>query len=172
MAKFCTECGKEISEGVAFCTECGAPADPKTQTNEPITEAKVKAEIPVNMPSAQNDQPRQTPPPPVQSEYARPVSDPESKVVSTGAYFWLMLLFSIPFLGFISCVLMSFAPKNKNLKHFSRATLIWTIIGLVTAGLLVAVIMMLANSLTDYLSGLVGGQFGGLKELFGNLGAK
>ena len=36
MAKFCTECGKEIADGVAFCTECGtkAPADPATATTE------------------------------------------------------------------------------------------------------------------------------------------
>lgn len=36
MAKFCTECGKEIADGVSFCTECGAKA-PDTPT------AKVEA---------------------------------------------------------------------------------------------------------------------------------
>ena len=49
MAKFCTECGKEIAQGVAFCTECGtkAPADPATATTETVTEAKeTKVETP------------------------------------------------------------------------------------------------------------------------------
>ncbi len=27
MAKFCTNCGKEIAEGNAVCTECGTPVD-------------------------------------------------------------------------------------------------------------------------------------------------
>ena len=29
MAKFCTNCGAEISEGYAFCEQCGTPVDEK-----------------------------------------------------------------------------------------------------------------------------------------------
>lgn len=25
MVRFCTNCGKEIADGIAFCTECGTP---------------------------------------------------------------------------------------------------------------------------------------------------
>ena len=110
MAKFCTECGKEIAQGVAFCTECGtkAPADPETATTETVTEAKdTKVEPPVvHTPPAQSYQAQQT--------YTQPAPDPASKVVGTGAYFGLLLLFAIPIIGQIACLIMAFAPKNKN----------------------------------------------------------
>ena len=124
MAKFCTECGKEIAAGVAFCTECGtkAPADPVSATTETVTEAKdTKVETPVvHTPPAQSY--------PAQQTYTHPAPDPTSKVVGTGAYFGLMLLFAIPIIGQIACLIMAFAPKNKNIKHFARAQLIWTVI--------------------------------------------
>lgn len=166
MAKFCTECGKEIADGVAFCTECGtkAPADPATATTETVTEAKdTKVEIPVvHTPPAQSYQAQQT--------YTQPAPDPASKVVGTGAYFGLMLLFAIPIIGQIACLIMAFAPKNKNIKHFARAQLIWMVIAVVLLGILVAVISLLTNSLMDYINQLTDGQFSDFGDLFGQLG--
>jgi len=51
MAKFCTNCGKEIADGVAFCTECGtpAPADTPQQAPKPqetATEQTIQAPNP------------------------------------------------------------------------------------------------------------------------------
>ena len=166
MAKFCTECGKEIKEGVAFCTECGtkAPADPAPSVTETVTEAKdTKVETPVvHTPPAQSYQAQQT--------YTQPAPDPTSKVVGTGAYFGLMLLFAIPIIGQIACLIMAFAPKNKNIKHFARAQLIWMVIAVVLLGILVAVISLLTNSLMDYINQLTDGQFSDFGDLFGQLG--
>ena len=192
MAKFCTECGKEIREGVAFCTECGAkaPADPAVETTETVTEAKeTKVETPVvHTPPAQSYQPQQQiPPQPPQQAYpqpqqvyaqpayqqpiyAQPAADPTTKVASTGTYFGLMLLFALPIIGFIACIIMAFAPKNKNIKHFARAMLIWTIIGLVIGGLLVAGLMALSNVLTDLMNQATGGELGELIDQLGGLG--
>ena len=192
MAKFCTECGKEIREGVAFCTECGAkaPADPAVETTETVTEAKeTKVETPVvHTPPAQSYQPQQQIPPqppqqaypqpqqvyaqPVYQQpiYAQPAADPTTKVASTGTYFGLMLLFALPIIGFIACIIMAFAPKNKNIKHFARAMLIWTIIGLVIGGLLVAGLMALSNVLTDLMNQATGGELGELIDQLGGLG--
>ena len=168
MAKFCTKCGKEIKEGVAFCTECGtkAPADPAPSVTEAVTEAAtVKVETPVvHTPTAQTGyQPQQT-------YTAPPAADPTNKVVGTGAYFGLMLLFAIPIIGQIACLIMAFAPKNKNIKHFARAMLIWTVIAIVLIGILVAVISLLTNSLMDYINQLTDGQFSDFGDLFGQLG--
>ena len=162
MAKFCTECGKEIAQGVAFCTECGtkAPADPATATNETVTEAKdTKVETPVvHTPPAQNYQEQQI--------YTQPAPDPASKVVGTGAYFGLMLLFAIPIIGQIACLIMAFAPKNKNIKHFARAQLIWMIIGIILAALVIGGIVLLVNTFSDYIAEATGGEFNGLGDLF------
>ena len=187
MAKFCTECGKEIAAGVAFCTECGAkaPADPAVETTETVTEAKeTKVETPVvHTPPAQSYQAQQQIPPqppqqaypqpqqvyaqPVyQQTYTQPAPDPASKVVGTGAYFWLMLLFTIPIIGFISCLIMAFAPKNKNIKHFARAQLIWMIIGIIIAALVIGGIFLLINTFSDYIAEAIGGEFNGLGDLF------
>ena len=166
MAKFCTECGKEIAQGVAFCTECGtkAPADPATATTETVTEAKdTKVEPPVvHTPPAQSYQAQQT--------YTQPAPDPTSKVVGTGAYFGLMLLFAIPIIGQIACLIMAFAPKNKNIKHFARAQLIWMVIAIVLIGILVALLSVLTNTLMDFIKESIGGEFSNLGDIFSNLG--
>lgn len=57
----------------------------------------------------------------------------EDNLVGKGPFFWLLLLFSIPFFGFIASIVFSCAPRNKSLKNFSRAVLIWYIIGIVIA---------------------------------------
>ena len=162
MAKFCTECGKEIEAGVAFCTECGtkAPADPATATTETVTEAKdTQVETPVvHTPPAQSYQAQQT--------YTQPAPDPTSKVVGTGAYFGLMLLFAIPIIGQIACIIMAFAPKNKNIKHFARAMLIWMVIGIIIAALVIGGIVLLVNTFSDYIAEVTGGEFNGLGDLF------
>ena len=166
MAKFCTECGKEIADGVAFCTECGtkAPADPVTATTETVTEAKeTKVETPVvHTPPAQSHQAQQT--------YTQPAPDPASKVVGTGAYFGLMLLFAIPIIGQIACLIMAFAPKNKNIKHFARAQLIWMVIAIVLIGILVALLSVLTNTLMDFIKESIGDEFSNWGDIFSNLG--
>ena len=44
MAKFCTNCGKDIPEGIAFCTECGTKApEPKAVPEQPAEVAENKA---------------------------------------------------------------------------------------------------------------------------------
>ena len=166
MAIFCTECGKEIAAGAAFCTECGTkvPADPTTATTKTVTEAKdTKVEPPVvHTPPAQSYQAQQT--------YTQPAPDPASKVVGTGAYFWLMLLFAIPIIGQIACLIMAFAPKNKNIKHFARAQLIWMVIGIVLIGILVALLSVLTNMLMDFIKESIGGEFSNWGDIFSNLG--
>lgn len=131
MTKFCTKCGKEIAADMAFCTECSAkaPAAPEIKAAEPVTEAtqprvETKVETPVHTPSAQTYQAQQTYTTPSQTTYAPPAPDLTSKVVGTGAYFGLMLLFALPVIGFIACIIMAFAPKNNNIKHYARPTLI------------------------------------------------
>ena len=170
MAKFCTECGKEIAQGVAFCTECGtkAPADPATATTETetVTEAvTTKVETPaVHTPTAQTSyQPQQT-------YTAPPAADPTNKVVGTGAYFGLMLLFAIPIIGQIACLIIAFAPKNKNIKHFARAQLIWMVIAIVLIGILVALLSVLTNTLMDFIKESTGGEFSNWGDIFSNLG--
>ena len=51
------------------------------------------------------------------------------KPISTAGYFWLFVLYSIPGIGFIVSIILAVAPSNQNLKSFSRASLIYRIIG-------------------------------------------
>ena len=178
MARFCTECGNRIEDGVAFCTACGtkAPidnvADTVTVQAEATITQKVETQPVQTPPPVQAAQPVQTPPPvqaaqPVQA--AAPIyhqqqqayqstaseEDATRKVVGTGAYFGLMFLFGIPLIGLIACIIMAFAPKNRNIKNYARAMLIWTIIGLVLTGVLVALFVAFADKLADYLSQMI-----------------
>lgn len=197
MSRFCTNCGKEIADGIAFCTECGtpAPAEKPKLPDEKMPEKTPSAgggapmrEPPEVTPMQQTYQPQPQPayqPPQQQTyqsqpqqTYQQPVYAPPAVmqdanpkggrygVVGTGAFFGLMLLFAIPVVGWIACIVMAFASKNENIKHFARAMLIWLIIAAVLCAAMYFLFAWLGNILKDYISEATGGQFGDWKDLF------
>lgn len=60
--------------------------------------------------------------------YQAPQIPEEYKPISMWGYLGYELLFSIPFIGFILVIVMSFAPANKNVKNFARSFLLAIII--------------------------------------------
>lgn len=63
----------------------------------------------------------------------------EYKPISMWGYFGYEILFSIPVIGFICLIIMSFAPSNKNVKNFARSYFCLMIICLVLTIVLVAI---------------------------------
>ena len=63
----------------------------------------------------------------------------EYKPISMWGYFGYEILFSLPIIGFICLIIMSFAPSNKNLKNFARSYFCLFIISLVLTVVLVAI---------------------------------
>lgn len=57
----------------------------------------------------------------------------EYKPVTTAGYFWRYFVSAIPVIGFIYTIIMAILPKNKNLKCFMRAVLVYQIIALILA---------------------------------------
>ena len=180
MAKFCTECGAELREGIAFCTNCGAKAEQPAAAPQQMPEIHT---APAAEPRpAPRPAPEKAPP-----QTARPAAEPRTdKTVTTGTFFGLMFLFSLPVLGWLICLIMAFAPKNRNIKHFARAMLIWLVIALVLGLLIGLAVNALINSATVYieqalaeagiaeglqgLQGLEGlGELSGVLEEFGAL---
>lgn len=87
MARFCTQCGSELPDGIAFCTQCGAKA--KQAAPAPQQTPKMEAAVIPTSPTRPAPQP-----------VPQPVAEkPADKAVSTGAFFGLMFLFSLPVLG-------------------------------------------------------------------------
>ena len=57
-----------------------------------------------------------------------PTSIRIEKPVSIGAYFGLLLLFVLPIIGFFAALIVALVAKNRNLKNFAIAAVIWTVI--------------------------------------------
>ena len=146
MARFCTQCGATLAEGIAFCTECGARAE------APAATQSVQQPAPAPRPA-----PRSIPQPVSQSSV-----EPESKTVSTAGYFWMILLFALPVIGWLACIIMAFAHKNKNIRHFARAILLWLVIGAVLAGILAFAARALLRSVTPYVEQVTSSFTGGV----------
>jgi len=64
---------------------------------------------------------------------------------------------------------MAITSKNKNLKNFAKAVLIWTIIGLIITGVITVAVVLLGNALTNYINTETGSQFNEFGSLFGEL---
>jgi len=63
----------------------------------------------------------------------------EYKPISMWGYFGYEILFSIPVIGLICLIIMSFAAGNKNVKNFARSYFCLFIITLVVTIVLVAI---------------------------------
>lgn len=175
-AEVCPKCGTPYRPGVQFCTECGTrraqspaadPVNPNPANANPIHQANAN---PVN-PRPANANPNTVNPNPVHANPApmgvpytpAPVAAAEDDmprggaygVVSTGAFFWLDVLFKLPGLGWLFCIILSFAPKNYNIKHFARSRLVVLVIALICAGLLYAVFAIFGDQIAAVLQSFV-----------------
>ena len=134
MAKFCTECGAPLKEGATFCSACGAkvPAEKKPGAAPETPAAPQPA-----YQTQQTYQARHTP------------SAPAAQPVSTAYYFWMTLLFAIPVVGLIVCLVTAFSGDDTSRKNFSRAVLIWIIIGFVISIIAGIAFAVIGNSVRD-----------------------
>lgn len=157
-AVFCTECGTRMEAPKQNTTEQPQPqnaqpqnqnsapnsqqnAQPQNQYSAPNSQQNAQSQNQYSSPnSQQNAQPQNQYSAPYNQQYAQPQPNyysqsPEdyaqNAVVTTGAFFGLNLLFSLPAIGWIICLIMSFAPKNKNIKNFARSKLIWILIAII-----------------------------------------
>jgi len=83
---------------------------------------------------------QEPPPPPYQAAQQRPLYRPAEipppkgspyTVTSTLGYIGLMILFFIPVIGWIACIIMAFTAKNRGRRNYARAALILAIIGII-----------------------------------------
>ena len=95
-----------------------------------------------------------------------PLSAQNDPVVGTGAFFGLEFLFALPLIGFICCIIFSFAPKNRNLKHYARGKLIWSIIALALSILLILCAAIFLQALPGMVSEELGIEVNELDDIF------
>ena len=86
--------------------------------------------------------------------------------VSTGTFFWHRVLYGIPVIGWILCLVFSFTQKNVNKRNFARATLIGLIISLVITCIIgIAVVKVAEFVIEQLVVEMVGGAFGDFDQL-------
>ncbi len=136
MAKFCTYCGAPLEQDAVSCKECGVKVLGAEAAAEPKNEPAV---VPPVAPPAEKAIPVQAP------SKAQVQTEPTGKygVTKTSAFFWLTLLFSLPIVGFICSIVFNFTAKKLSTRHFSRAIMLWYIVGIIAAILSVVVVLVL-----------------------------
>ncbi len=91
-----------------------------------------------------------------------------AKPLSTAGYFFLMLLFAIPVLGWLIAIVVALAAKNPNLKSFARATLTWLLIGLILLILAAIAVLLFSQKLLTAYNAAAGTSYASFVELFGS----
>lgn len=169
--KKCSYCGAEAADDIKYCEQCGRPFDAQEPAGvRPVTvdmarerenalhDAENAAEVceeacctcakaePACAPS------RETAPPAAAPEAAPVSAAPEGKAsgkpmaaaVSTGSYFWLTVLYSIPVLGLVCSIIAAVSAQNLSRRNFARSVLIIKLICLFFS-LALAVAVLLAK---------------------------
>lgn len=91
-----------------------------------------------------------------------------AKPLSTAGYFFLMLLFAIPVLGWLIAIVVALAARNPNLKSFARATLTWLLIGLILLILAAIAVLLFSQKLLTAYNAAAGTSYASFVELFGS----
>ena len=159
---FCTGCGENISDEAKFCIKCGKPTTENT-TNVVLAEEKAAAAAttvpPTEIDTGSGDAlqpvvkqahpPKPVPQPVVIENNPSAAYNANAWLISTGGYVLMMLLFAIPLIGWLICIIMAFAPKNPNRKNFAKANLIFLIIGIILMIIIWIAFLLLGNSIMD-----------------------
>lgn len=155
---FCTNCGVNVPDDVKFCTACGQPMGTASPAAVPSGAAPPRAaavsEPPPVTPVYTQPQPAPVyaPQQPALTAAASAPTDKRYAVMSTGSFVLTSILFAIPVIGQIACIIMAFAAKNLNRKHFARAMLIFMIIGLVLSVILFFIGRWVLDAAASYLN--------------------
>ena len=155
----CKDCGTNVPDEIKFCTTCG-----KAMAREPA--ASAAPELVLGQPAPAQNAPVQTPPvtsapysPPAAAVTSgEPAKGSPYAVMSTGAYIGFSILFCLPLVGWLICVIMAFVSKNLNRRNYARALLIFMLIGLVVGVVLSVTSYFLFREAFQQLS--VNGNFG------------
>ncbi len=142
----CPSCGYEISETASFCTNCGISIDHPPK--QPVPKEQPAA---TDSSSASSQQQPSSQVPPVQAVKTQPIPPAatpqpsrETAVAGVGSFFGLMILFSLPIVGFICCIVFCFVPENKNIKHFAIGYLLYSLLcTLISILIFIGVVMLL-----------------------------
>lgn len=158
MSKKCSNCGSEMPDDAVFCIECGTKMEQSSQDSTEQPKAQPQTQYNQQNNQSQNNQQYNQYTGPQPNYYPQsPEEYAKKSVVSTGAFFGLNLLFSLPAIGWIICLVMAFAPQNQNIKNFARSKLIWIAIGIILgiiAGVVFsAVFKELGIDMDSYFSG-------------------
>jgi heme/copper-type cytochrome/quinol oxidase subunit 2 len=79
----------------------------------------------------------------------------------------MMILFGIPVIGWLVCIIMAFAAKNRNRRNYARAALILTLIGIAISVALYFVISWAVEAALDTIGNIEG--LGDLLDIFQSL---
>lgn len=134
---YCSKCGREYNDDRKYCTKCGSPLYKEKSKNESFTQTSYTASHSEPKATAYTYSPEH-------KQNVNYTKDEDTQPVSIAVYILSLILFSIPVLGFLVCLVWACGGvNNKNLLNYSRAVLILMCIGTVIA--IVGVIIAAAS---------------------------
>ena len=95
----------------------------------------------------------------ISSQYSVPPKGSPYAAVSTGKYLGFMILFMIPVIGWIVCILTAIKSKNHSLRNFAKAMMILLVIGIAVSVALFIFISWVWGIILEYLNETSGGLF-------------
>ena len=186
--KFCTHCGGMVSVPTAVPAQSAALASEQSEAmpneayrpTQSLQDVQAPQSDPVQYHQTQTPQVQSAPGPQQQQQYAPPqpqympaangdVPPPPGSIYSVmgvGAYIGMSILFSLPVIGWIACIVMAFASKNLNRRNFARAMLVFMIVGCVFVIILWAFVNWLISMVNAAAGGLINSFAGELLNNF------
>ena len=129
--RFCVNCGGELPEGKLTCPNCGAPAPIEEETESYRDYKERTGNYTSNYRHPKNEGGYASREPVY--DYAPKRKTPE-RVLGTGGYFGSLLLMHIPVIGLLLQIIWACGGTGSlNRRNHARATLIFSVIGIVLA---------------------------------------